>query len=149
LNRANLLGYGFALVSSIGYGSVTVIAKKGLLTYGSPIAAVSVSLFAGTLCMALLSLKNVNIPADGGKKGLLFFLLSGLMAGAGQLFMYLALGQAPVVVVTPITNITPLLTILLVYVFLRGMERVTLRVTMAAGLVVAGVILISMGRVGP
>lgn len=145
MSRANLLGYLFALVSALGYSAVTIIAKKGLLSYSSPVAAVSVSLFSGTLFMALFSFRNVGGHSTRGKKGILFFLLSGAMAGVGQLAMYLALGQAPVVVVSPLTNVTPLLTILLVYVFLRGLEKVSPRVALAAVLVVAGVIMISLG----
>jgi len=145
VSRSNLLGYAFSLISALGYSSVSVIAKKGLIAYSSPVAAVSVALFSGTLLMALLSFRNVEVHPAGGKRGILFFVLSGLAAGTGQLTMYLALGLAPVVIVAPITNITPLLTILLVYLFLRGLERVTLRVTAAACLVVAGVILISLG----
>ncbi|MDP2728781.1 MAG: EamA family transporter [Dehalococcoidia bacterium] len=146
MSQTQLRGYVFALISALGYSAVSVIAKKGLLTYGSPIAAVCVSLLTGTLIMALFNFRNVEINPAKGRKGLLFFALSGIMAGVGQLSSYLALGLAPVVIVSPLSNTTPLFTVFLVPIFLRGLEKVSLRVALAAGLIVAGVVLISLGR---
>ena len=61
---------------------------------------------------------------------------------------YLALGQAPVVVVAPVTGTNPLFSIILAWVFLRQMERLTLRVVLGAVLVVAGVTVVSVSQAG-
>jgi drug/metabolite transporter (DMT)-like permease len=141
----NLLGYLLALASSLGYGSVTVIVKKGLLDYSSPLVGVSISLSTGTLLMGLLSFRAIDIRPTQGRKGMAFFLISGMAAGLAQLSIYLALSQAPVVLVSPVVSANPLITILLVHLFLQGLERVSQRIVLAASFIVAGVILVSLG----
>ena len=60
--------------------------------------------------------------------------------------MFLAISNAPVVVVAPILAMNPLTAILFSQIFLRGMERITWRVLIGALLVVAGVIIITLGQ---
>ena len=61
-------------------------------------------------------------------------------------FWFLALDRAPVVLVAPLTGTYPLVSILLAYIFLKRMERLSWRTLLGAMLVVAGVALIAIGR---
>ena len=60
--------------------------------------------------------------------------------------LFWALTEAPVVVVSPITGINPLVAILLAHVFLQRLEHVTKRTIVGGILVVAGVALVAIGR---
>jgi len=59
--------------------------------------------------------------------------------------MWRALAIGSVSVVSPLVMVSPVLTVLLALVFLRGVERVTWGMGVAAALAVAGVVLISSG----
>ena len=76
----------------------------------------------------------------------LFVLASGLSSLFGFGSNVLALSLLPVVVVTPISSVYPLITVLLVRLFLRHHERVTRQTVLGALLVVSGVILVTLAR---
>jgi drug/metabolite transporter (DMT)-like permease len=61
--------------------------------------------------------------------------------------MYAGLKWAPVIVVSPVVAIHPLLTIGLTYMFLRRWERVTRGLLVGALLVVGGVVMIAASQV--
>ena len=61
-------------------------------------------------------------------------------------FFFLAISEGAVVRVAPVVGAYPLITILLSYVFLGRLERVTWRTVAGAVLVVVGVALIAFGR---
>jgi uncharacterized membrane protein len=58
---------------------------------------------------------------------------------------YLALVEAPVVIVAPIVAVYPLITITLTTIFLKNIEKVTPKTISGAALVVTGVILVGLG----
>ena len=66
-------------------------------------------------------------------------------AAWGVSFWYLALNEAPVVLVVPLAGTHPLVSIVLTHLFLQRLEKVTLRTIMGALMVVAGVALIAIG----
>src|SRR5207244_2921933 len=70
-----------------------------------------------------------------------FFALSGLCEGGAYLLMWRALSLGSVSVVSPLVNAYSIVTIALAAIFLRDLERVTWRLTLAAALRVAGVAL--------
>ena len=74
--------------------------------------------------------------------------LSGIAASSGVAFNYSALSLAPVVVVAPVSSVSPLISLSLAYVFLKQLERITLRIWIGACLVVGGVILVTLGSAG-
>jgi drug/metabolite transporter (DMT)-like permease len=74
---------------------------------------------------------------------LLALALAGFFAAAGVYTNYLALQQAPVVVVQPLTATNPLFTILLARIFLPA-ERPTLRLVLGILLIILGVAIIGL-----
>ena len=50
------------------------------------------------------------------------------------------------VLVTPIVAVSPLVTLILAAIFLRQVERVTIRVVLGSCLVISGVILVILGN---
>lgn len=74
------------------------------------------------------------------------FLLAGIFETLGILLVILALSVGQVVVVSPIVATSPLWILLGTWLFLQGIERLTLRTVVGAIAVVAGTIAISWVR---
>ena len=88
-----------------------------------------------------------HIAADLGKssrKSFIFFGVSGVFSSAGVLSMYFALSKAPLVMVSPIFAINPLITLLLAHIFLNKLEKITTRTVLGTILVVSGVSIITL-----
>jgi len=90
-----------------------------------------------------------HIPGDlrtSSRRGFLWFGLSGIASAGGVTFLYFALSNAPVVVVSPVAAINPLITLTLAHIFLKKLERITKKTIMGTMLVVLGVIIITLSR---
>lgn len=153
VNKDNSLGYSFALTAGLGYAIMNVVSKKGLGVYSSPLVATTIALVFGTMFMTVLSIAISGYTSSGSptkskadKRGIIFFLLSGILSGVAQISTYVALTSTPIVVVSPLTNSATLITALGAHLFLRKLEKVTLRIIIASCLVVVGVALVSLGQ---
>ena len=80
------------------------------------------------------------------KKAWLLFSMSGLFTLMGQLSVFLALEIGTVVVVSPLSSVTPFFVVLLAAVFLRKLERVTWRTVTGAVLIIAGTMTLILFR---
>jgi drug/metabolite transporter (DMT)-like permease len=141
--RRTLLGYAVAFLAAASYGAANVISRQNLDEV-APLVGSLVSLGFGTLGLVALSARHLGgVPADG-RRGVLFYSLAGICSTGGIVCLFLALERAPVVMVTPVSNTYPLMTLLLAAVFLRGIERLTPRLFLGAALVVAGVIVLTL-----
>ena len=88
-----------------------------------------------------------TFEAAGGK-GYLWFGLSGIASASGVTLLYFALSKAPVVVISPVVAINPLITLTLAHFLLQRLERITKRTIMGTLLVVLGVLIITLSRSG-
>ena len=141
------LGYFAALGAAASYGSVTLVARKIVTDYSSPLVATSFSMVIGTVMVGALFHRDVMADAPRTpRRAWLFVALAGCASTWGVTFWFLALDRAPVVLVAPLAGVHPLVSILLAYVFLKRMERLSWRILLGALLVVAGVALIALGR---
>jgi uncharacterized membrane protein len=77
------------------------------------------------------------------RKAWIVFGLSGIFSVLGQLAMFHALNAGSVVIVSPLSAISPLFIIVIAGIFLRKVERVTWRITLGAVLIVGGTFLLS------
>jgi drug/metabolite transporter (DMT)-like permease len=73
--------------------------------------------------------------------------LAGISQGLGVASLFQALSRAPVTVVSPINASGPLITLLLVHLFLQRVESITPRLILGTFLSVAGVIVVILGAV--
>jgi len=139
-------GYLFALGAGASYGLAQVLTRQGVTEYTTPLAGVTVSLFFGMVGMTFLIAKDLRtaFSSRSFSRGLLLFTLAGLAGSGGVLINYIALSVAPVVVVSPVLGVNPLVTLVMAALFLRGLERVTRRLMIGSGLVVIGVVCISL-----
>ena len=145
--RRLLLGYLAALGAAASYGSVTLVARKIVTDYSSPLVATAFSLVFGTLMVGALFHRDVIDDAPRTPvRAWLLVAAAGCASTWGVTFWFLALDRAPVVLVAPLAGTHPLVSIVLGYLFLRRVEHLTWRSVVGALLVVIGVALVAVGR---
>lgn len=141
------VGYMASLGAAICYGSVAVVGRKIVTEFAPPMVATSFSLMFGTAVVGMMF--HGRLVADfatAPRRAWLFASLAGCASAWGVSFWYLALNEAPVVLVAPVTGISPLVAIALTHLFLQRLERVTWRTLLGAVLVVGGVVLVTVGN---
>lgn len=145
--REFIIGAAFAFGAALAYGSSAVLVRKGLASMAPPLIGATISLLSGTLGLAIIGLRSPGINLRQEKKSVGLLLIAGMFAGLGIMAHFFALSMAPVVMVSPLTSTNPLFVLLLSHFFLGQLERVTLRMVLGTGLIVVGVVLITVGRV--
>lgn len=140
-----MLGYLAALGAALSYGSSQVLVRHVTTNYAPPLVAASYGIFFGAIYLSFIAGRDLPNALKQPRSVLLMTLLSGFAAGGGVLSIFLALSRAPVTVVSPVAAVTPLMTLVLSAIFLRGLERITRRLVTGALLVLAGVILVILG----
>ncbi|PZC50432.1 MAG: putative membrane protein [Chloroflexi bacterium] len=134
-----------ALMAATAYGSSQFLAKQIVTEIAPPSVVATVGLFSGFVVLMGLSIGNLPKDRKAPKKAVVFLILSGIASSAGVTFLYTALELAPVVIVAPVSSVTPLISLSLAHIFLPKMESITAKTWVGAILVVAGVSLITIG----
>ena len=136
----------FPLMAGAAYGFSHVLRKIGLNLNSDPMmgvvaqnaAAISFSL------MLTVAKKDKQGATWKNKRAWVFFGLSGIMSILGQLSMFYALSLGTVLIVSPLSTISPLFVILMAALFMRKMEKVTPKIVMGAVLIVTATALLSI-----
>ena len=119
-----------------------VLSKAGLVLWTNPFAAVLVgyTVSAAVVWMSGFMVSGGKPPAFT-RRGVAWFVLTGVLNGAAVLAMYFALTTGPVRVVAPVVATYPLFTLVLSALFLRH-EQLTGRLIAGVALTVAGVVIL-------
>ena len=80
------------------------------------------------------------------RRSLAWFLPAGFAVTLGVASVFMSLHLSDVVIVAPLASLSPLYSLVLSALFLREVEVITVRKVVAAGLIVAGVVLITAIR---
>ena len=131
----------------MAYGASQIVGKHVTTEYAQPLVATAFALLFGFVYISFMF--HRHIPHDlrtSSRRGFLWFGLSGIASASGVTFLFFALSNAPVVVVSPVAAISPLITITLVHIFLQRFERITKMTILGTLLVVLGVIIITLSR---
>ena len=148
-NRTLVVGYIVSLLSAAGYGTGTVIGKFIIENHTSPLITTAYGLLIGTLFVAIAAVPHARRDiAMATRREWLMAILAGLSGVWGILFYLFALDLAPAVIVSPVASIFPLFVIVLSYLFLKHLERITWQLIVGALLVVGGVASIAIGSLG-
>ncbi len=127
------------------FGAVSQnLRRGGLLILSEPIfgAAIGSSTSWILLFLFLVSTGRLHlIRVD--KKSFPFFGSAALVSLVAQFLNFAALNLGEVSVIAPLVNTTPLFSVLLSSLFLRDLEKVTLRIACGAVLMVAGAMIIA------
>ena len=135
----------YPIIAAFCFGVNPIFKKFGIDSAGLPVLGTMITQVTALIFMLLfaraigLQIRWQPVPA----KALILCTLSGITEGLGSLFTFYALVHGPAALLSPIWRISPLVTFALARFTLRGMEVVTLRDGVAAGLIVAGVFVLS------
>ena len=145
VSRPRKIDYLFPILAGATTGVSSVMLKIGLSKMPSPLLAAWIGV---TVALVLLPLLAFIFP-PGERFGLrapgLPWLLLGAVAATVAVYaLYLALNLGQVSVVTTLNQTSPLFVLILSVLFIRQLERVTLRVVVGAILTVGGGILASV-----
>ena len=143
--RPVLVGTVAAGLAAVCYGTSQFLARKLVTEQDPPRMLAPFSLRPGMIFLATLSHRSLARDRHARKRAFLLMALSGISASAGVTLNMVALSMAPIVIVSPVSSITPLISLGLAYLFLRRLERLTIRTWIGATIVVAGVISITLG----
>ncbi len=151
LTRANpsesqWLGYVLGLVAGISYGAWSVIAKTAIHDYNiPPLLFAAIAFFFGTVMFAPVLAYDGPRSFRISKPALAWFALSGVGSGAAIVALSFGLEKGDVTVVAPIVSISPLITLVLVRIFLERIERLSPTLVIGALLIVSGTVLVVVG----
>lgn len=144
MTRETALGYLFALGAAACYGATHVLARF-IVGQVPPLVGSAFALLFGVLVLTAAAGRDVLRDRGVPRRALLWIALSGVSASFGVTALYLAMDRAPVVVVSPISGVYPLVSVLLASLFLGRLERVTWRIWSGVSLVVGGIVLVLVG----
>ena len=128
------------LSAALSYGVAQTLGKHITTEYAAPLVATAFALLFGFIYVSIMFSRHIS--TDLGRspwKSFIFFGVSGVFSSAGVLSMYFALSKAPLVMVSPIFAINPLITLFLAHIFLSKLEKITARTVSGTILVVLGV----------
>lgn len=133
-----------SFTAAMAYGAASVIGRKVVTEYTSPLVSSLFALSVGVLTMFVFSIGSLGSDLKAPRKAYLHLALAGLGAMVGVTCLFTALQKAPVSVVTPVSSLTPMFSLLFTHLFLSRLEKVTRRTVMGTSLVLAGVLLVSL-----
>ena len=142
VKSALLLATGAAVIRGVTH----TLGRFGLQMLPNPFMAGFTSFlvaFFGALTLYRLRTGHLLKPSKLHPKGLLFFILTGLLIGIAIWCMYGALAVGDVIITSPIISAFPMFTLLTALVFRQ--ETITRRIVFGVCLVVGGVVLIGLG----
>jgi drug/metabolite transporter, DME family len=135
-----LFPVGAAFISAVSQ----TLRKQALAIIPDPFVAVavvtSVSLIL-LLAFVFVTGRTGQLRVGPGSLG--FFVAAALVAVTAQVLNFIALARGELAAIIPLLNTTPLFTVLLSLLFLRGIETINARIIFGAALMVAGAALIT------
>lgn len=137
----------YSLAAGFLAGVAFPLRRYGLTITNEPVffsAVVAVISLLGAMPYALSPRGERRL--DWHPRGLMHFFWSGFFEALGALLTLMALANGRVVIVSPIVATTPLFSLLISLIFLRGKEQVTSKTILGTIAVVAGTIAIALGR---
>lgn len=135
------------LLSSFVAGSTQVIRKIGLAQIPMPILGAAVTTGTSLIVIVLsILLSRKSSALIFNRTSVKYFSLAGFTITMGVASVYMSLYLSDVVVVAPLSSLSPLFSLILAAIFLREVEVITLRVIIAACFIVSGVVLITAIR---
>jgi len=138
----------YPIAASAIAGASQVVRKFGLAAVPHPFLAAAVTA-SSSLVVSLLTMWYVEKSQETWKMNrqcVWWFLASGVTISLGMTCIYYALDLGKVSVVIPISSTGPFFSLIFSALFLRDVERVTLRIVCSAAMIVGGVLLITLWK---
>lgn len=129
----------YSLVAALLFSGRDALGRFGLLRFAYPLAGATVVATTSSLVMlaAALLFRPGTLPFRNP-----YFFASGITAGLSYLFLYSGLHAGQVVVVAPFVYSHPAFVVGMTALFLRKFERLSGRILVGVGLILAGMLLV-------
>ncbi len=138
----------YPIAASALAGASQVVRKFGLAAVPHPFLAAAVTA-SSSLVVSALTMRYVEKTQESwqlNRQCFGWYLGAGIVISFAMTCIYYALDLGKVSVVIPIASTGPLFSLILTAMFLRDVERITLRIVISAAIIVGGVILISWSK---
>lgn len=133
------------VVGSLALAFSQIVRKEALNIYNQPLLGVAVGYTATLLVyLIVMTLSKNTRTSKFSRQDIKMFWKPGVGIAMGWLLSFLALSQEMVSIVAPILQTELLFILLFTYIFLRKIEKISLKLVASALLIVIGVILISI-----
>lgn len=132
------------LVGAFLRGAVQPVVKLGFLFWPSAFGAALIAYMMSSLVIWVARLASGQKTPPGARAGILWFMAIGLCNGTALVMLYLALGMAEVVQVSPVVATYPLITIVLNRL-IHGDRSMGPRGVLGSLISVAGVVAVILG----
>ncbi len=144
--RRVAIGLLCAVAGAAAYGTGHVIARHVVTSAAPAPVTAAYTLFFGMLFLLSVSVPHLKRDLRAPRWALIMMTLAGICSSFGLLLMYTALARAPVTLASPIVASYPLIAMIFSHIFLKQLERVTLRMVLGAILVAVGMTFVVLGR---
>lgn len=137
----------FPVLAGASYGLAQVLRKFGLLANAEPVLGLLIQNIAAisfTLAIANVQESPKKVRAWRSLNGWAIFGLAGICSAIGQLCVFAALNIGDVVIVVPLTTISPLFVLLMAALFLKGIERITWKIVLGTCCIVAAATMLAL-----
>ena len=141
-----IIGRVFGIGAALAYGLSSVLIRQHVGNLTTPLVGASIALLSGTLSLAVIGTRDLKTNITQKQRAVVLLLISGVAAAGGIVTNFFALSLAPVVIISPLQSTSPLFALLFSHLFISHLEKITPRLIVGSILVVAGVILITIGR---
>lgn len=141
-----IIGRVFGIGAALAYGLSSVLIRQHVGHLTPPLVGASIALLSGTLSLAVIGTRDLRANLMQRQRAVVLLLISGIAAAGGIVSNFFALSLAPVVIISPLQSTSPLFALLFSHLFISHLERITPRLIVGSILVVAGVILITIGK---
>jgi uncharacterized membrane protein len=135
----------YPIAASALAGASQVVRKFGLAAVPHPFLAAAVTA-SSSLIISVLTMWYVEKRHEAWKMNRQcfgWFVAAGITVSLAMSCIYFALDLGKVSVVIPISSTGPFFSLILAAIFLRDVERVTLRIVLSAAMIVSGVLMIT------
>lgn len=144
-----LAGYTYALFAAIGYGVSPVLIRAGLAGTDLGLVGGLISYVAATIALGIITLTipgQFNNIRKMDSTATRWYLLSGVLVFFAQMLRFLALGFAPVTVVSPIQRLSIVVRVFAGYFINRQHEMLNKKVILGVALSLLGCALLALSQ---
>ncbi len=142
------IGIPIAVSASAAYGGSQVLEKWIVINIAPPIVTSAFTLMFGvTFLFILFHRTTIGDVRRTPKKSWFFMAAAGLTSTSAVLFLLFALSKSPVVLVSPMIAINPIITLTLTHFFLQRLEHISLRLVIGTLLIIGGAAIITVSAV--
>lgn len=134
-----------SVLSAFIFAIDNVIRRVALHEVNTPLIGLALAVVVSVVCAVAWDASAVSPSLLKIKpRAALFFSGAGLCQGIGLVCLYTALQGGLVSVVVPLYNMSPLFVLILSWLFLKGVEKITGRIVTGTLAIVSGIILIGL-----